>query len=1125
TNGNCDDGPPPNDGGDLLVPDLQTMEELCQPTLNGWGGTIASISIQATNFGLKKDMIQQVQISFQFHGLLGDDANKHLDKFLHVTQSIKVNGVSDDALRLYLFPHSLTHHATAWFDRFPRNSITTFEQMDKIFLGKYFPPSMVTKLRNEITNFRQRPDESLFESWDRYKLSIYRIPNHNMLPVTQIDTFYNGLTLRHRDTINAAAGGTFMKRRLEECGEEIGSYYFVGKILRRESSSSITSSFDPEIEALKSEMAEIKKNLMKVLQINQQGKKLPIAVKLVVVHILIMIVQPSLAKLRTYMLRDPIIKVANDAILKNMQTNMTSLTNSNLELKNMFGQFMKMNTASSSGLRTLPSNTITNPKEDFKGITTLSGISYKGPTIPTTSSPPKVVEHETEQILSPLLPPLLSPLKLPFVDALILMPKFASTIKSLLINKEKLFELARTPLNEHCSAVLLKKLPEKLGDPDKFLIPCDFSGMDECLALADLGASINLMPLSVWNKLSLPELSPTCMTLELVDRSISRPVGVAKYVFVKVGKFHFSVDFVVVDFDTDPRVPLILGRSFLKTGRALIDVYEGELTLRVGNKAVTFNLDQTLRYSANYDAESINRIDVIDIACEEYSQEILGFSMSGNTTPSMEPTVSTSSPTLTLFEDSYFLLEETDAFLAIEDEIISSKIDDSYYDLEGDILLLEEFLNDDLSSPPLPPQEIKVVEPKNEKSSIDEPLVVELKDLPPHLEYAFLEGDDKLPVIIAKDLKDEEKTALIKVFKSHKKALSWQLSNIKGINTEFCTHKILTEDDFKPAEKIHFMVKEGIVLGHKISKNRIEVDKAKVDVIAKIPHPTTVKGIHSFLGHAGFYRRFIQDFSKISRLMTRLLEKDTLFFFSKECIEAFQTLKKQLIAAPILVAPDWDLPFELMCDASDFAIGMSSQQKNKFFKDVKHYFLDDPFLFKVCADQVIQRCVHGQEAVDILKACHNGPTGGHHGPNYNAKRVFNSSFYWPTIYRDAHDLVRSCDACQRQGKILQCDEMPQNAIQVCEIFDVWGINFIGPFSSSRTTSIYLWPLITYQNGLKRNDCGKHFCNDQFTKVMLKYGVTHHLATAYHPQTSGQVEVSNRGLKRILERTVGKNRAS
>ncbi|GKB12103.1 reverse transcriptase domain-containing protein [Tanacetum coccineum] len=183
-----------------------------------------------------------------------------------------------------------------------------------------------------------------------------------------------------------------------------------------------------------------------------------------------------------------------------------------------------------------------------------------------------------------------------FADALFLMPRFAPTIRDLLMNKEKLLELVKIPLNENCSAMLLKKLPEKLGDPGKFLIPCEFPGMEICYALADLGASINLMPLSIWKKLLLPELSPTRMTLELADRSITYPKGLAEEVYVKVGKFHFPADFVVVDFEADPRVPLILGRSFLKPGRTLIDVYEGEITLRVDNEAVTFNLDQTMKY-------------------------------------------------------------------------------------------------------------------------------------------------------------------------------------------------------------------------------------------------------------------------------------------------------------------------------------------------------------------------------------------------------------------------------------------------------------------------------------------------------------------------------------------------
>ncbi|GJS67146.1 reverse transcriptase domain-containing protein [Tanacetum coccineum] len=552
----------------------------------------------------------------------------------------------------------------------------------------------------------------------------------------------------------------------------------------------------------------------------------------------------------------------------------------NNELKNMMANFFQMQhqnqNQSTSGLGSLPSNTVANPRGDLKAITTRSGVAYDGPTIPPTSSSlPKVVEREIEVtkdtvqpstkniqppvVQVPIPEPEVAPKSKPkpsipypsrlndqklreknndqmlkflqnfqklhfnisFADALLHMPKFASTFKSLLSNKEKLIELANTPLNENCSAVLLKKLPEKLGDPGKFLIPCDFPGMVECLALADLGASINLMPLSVWKKLSLPDLTSTRMTLELADRTITRPKGVAEDVFVKVGKFHYPADFVVVDFDADPRVPLILGRPFLRTARALIDVYGEEITLRYNDEAITFNVGHTSSHSYRYDDASVNRIDVIDVTCEEYAQEVLRFSnrsSSGNPTPT-DPIITSPSPSFTPFEGGDFILEEIKTFLHNLDEL--SNLDNDYYDTEGDVLYLEKLLNEDtyLTLPPMKNDNLKQVDVTLTKPSIEEPPELELKDLPSHLEYACLERTDKLPVIISKELKDEEKTALLKVLKSHKQAIAWKISDIKGIDPSFYTHKILMEDDFKPAvqhqrrlnPKIHEVIKKEVI--------------------------------------------------------------------------------------------------------------------------------------------------------------------------------------------------------------------------------------------------------------------------------------------------------------------------
>nr|GEU63079.1 reverse transcriptase domain-containing protein [Tanacetum cinerariifolium] len=802
-----------------------------------------------------------------------------------------------------------------WLEKEPPRSIFTWDDLISKFINQFFPPSKTTNLRNEITNFQQRFDESFIKDLLR------ACPHHGFSKLHQLDTFHNALNSKHHDLLNSAAGGYCLDKMPRECLAIIESkskvcYLRNKPVVAKVSANTSTSGISPDVAELK--------DMVKALHLDKKSQnQSPATVK---------VVEESCATKDT-------VHPTNNGSTEDVQPQVVQ---------------SKSPILTSEPVSSLISEPVAYPDSSSRPNLRPS-IPY-----PSRMQEQKLRDKANDQRGKFFQIFKDSNFNISFADALILMPKFGPSIKSLLTNKDKLYELARTPLNEHCSAVLLKKLPEKLGDPGKFLIPCDFPRKAECLAMADLGVSINLMPLSVWNKLSLTDLTPTCMTLELVDRSIPCSVGVAEDVYVKVGSIHFPADFVVVDFDADPRVPLILRRSFLKTGRALIDVFEGELTLRVGKEAITFNLDQTSRYSANYNEMMAKRIDVIDMACEEYSQEVL-----------------------------------------------------------GDILLLEAFLNDDPSLPP-PNQgnylsevrkELKICEAKSDKSSIDEPSEVELKDLPPHLEYAFLEGDDKLPVIIAKDLSVEEKTALITVLKSHKRAIAWKLSDIKGIDPEFCTHKILMEEDFEPLvqhqrrvnPKIHDVLKQEVLKlidagliypisdspwvspvhyvpkkggftvveneDNKLILTRLVTDQKKTAftcpyktfAYCRMPfglcnapgtfqrcmmaifHDMIEKTMEVFMDDFLVFRNSFQScLSHLERMLNsqaddRLLEKDTSFIFSKECVEAFKTLERKLTEAHILIAPDWDMPFELMCDARDFVIGVIlGQRQDKHFRPI-HY--------------------------------------------------------------------------------------------------------------------------------------------------------------------------------------------
>nr|GEU92139.1 reverse transcriptase domain-containing protein [Tanacetum cinerariifolium] len=665
--------------------------------------------------------------------------------------------VLNDAIKIMLFPYSLEDKARILYEKEPPNSILTWDDL--------------------INKF----------AWDRFKKMLRACPHHGFSKLTQIDTFYNGLTEQDQDPLNAASGVNLLNKTTREALKIIENKSKVRYSRSKSNVSRVNTNSRDVVSKTDDQIDKLADQILNLVEIvNKQ------------------VIASAKAVEKTCVTYGGAHAYYDCIATDSNQPSVCAATGS-------YNQVSLPNRVS---------HQIPPPGFDpgeMKAVTTRIGLAYEGPSIPTNSPLEKVDKQNTNEILdkehsnssgsTAQVQPLVVPISIPepdvlrtqkkptipypssFADALLLRPKFASTIKSLLANKDKLFKLAKVLLKENCSAMLLKKLLEKLGDP------------------------------------------------------------------------------------ADPRVPLILGRSFLRTDRALIDVYGEEITLR---DVLDFQYNRKSSSPTLVSDDSISEID----SCKE-------------------PIVKSSSPTLTPFRESDFFSEEIENFL--KDDSIPMEIENSVFDPEGDILFIEKFADQRRVNP-----------------------------------------------------------------------------------------------------KIHDVIK----------KEAIKLLDA-VDVIAKIPHPTTVKGVRSFLGHAGFYHRFIQDFSKIDRPMTHLLEKETPFVFSKECIDAFDNLKKKLTEAPILVVPDWNLPFELMCDESDYA-----------------------------------------NAVDYL------------------------------------------------SKWVEAKSLPTNDARVV-------VKFLKSIFS--------------RFGIPRaiiSDHGTYFCNDQFTRVMIKYGVTHRLATAYHPQTSGQVEVSNHGLKRILEMMMG-----
>ncbi|CAN6586193.1 unnamed protein product [Malus baccata var. baccata] len=1076
---------------------------------------------------------------------------------------------------------------------------------------------------------------------------------------------------------------------------------------------------------------------------------------------------------------------------------------------------------------------------------------------------------------------------IPLLDAIKQVPRYAKFLKELCTNRRRISTKEVVKVGENVSAILQRKLPPKCKDPGSFTIPCVIGNSRFESAMLDLGASINVMPYSIYASMNLGALKNDGVIIQLADRSNAYPKGVLEDVLVQVNHLIFPADFYVLEMDESdhaPSLPILLGRPFMKTARTKIDVYNGTLTMEFDGEVINFNLSDSMKYPS--ENHSCFAIDVIDSLSQDHLDKLNDDALEVVIAQSMDK-----QNVETTTKEAHGMHEHPCA-VPPNDEVIEM------------VAALES----------LPSQSGKYSDPilssvsaNKMLPSVVQPPTLELKPLPSHLKYVFLGENDTLPVIISSSLTAQEESKLVRVLKEYKTAIGWTLADIKGISPTTCMHRILLEEGSKtsreaqrrlnppmmevvkkeviklldcgviypisdskwvspvqcvpkksgvtvvanaenelvlqriqtgwrvcidyrklnaatrkdhfplpfidqmlerlagydfycfldgysgynqivitledqekttftcpfgtfayrrmpfglcnaPAtfqrcmmsifsdyvekiievfmddfsvfgdsfdgclhnlslilkrcvetnlvlnwEKCHFMVKQGIVLGHIVSENGIEVDKSKIDLVRHLPSPTSVREVRSFLGHAGFYRRFIKDFSKVAQPLCRLLQKDVTFEFTKECTASFNQLKELLTTAPIIVPPDWSLPFELMCDASDYALGavlgqrkdkrphviyyasrtlndaqlnysttekellavvfaldkfrsyligtkvivftdhaalkylltkkeakprlirwmlllqefdieirdkkgsenvvadhlsrmvhneeslpiletfpdeqllsikvsapwyadivnflvskripseFTRHQRDKLRHDARFYVWDDPYLWKFCPDQIIRRCVHDSECHSILSFCHTYACGGHFGTQRTALKVLQCGFYWPSIFKDAKTFCLTCDKCQRMGGISARDQMPQVSILNVEIFDVWGIDFMGPFPSSygftyillavdyvskwveakatrtndsKVVADFIRTNIFARFGMPRviiSDGGSHFCNRTIEALLRKYSVTHKVSTPYHPQTNGQAEVSNREVKQILEKTVGPTR--
>ncbi|KAL5554123.1 hypothetical protein UlMin_041524 [Ulmus minor] len=1240
-----------------------------------------------------------------------------------VASNFKIPGVADDAFQLRLFPYSLKDRAKVWLNSLEPNSVTSWNGLAEKFLTKYFPPTKNARMRNDITSFRQTDDESLFEAWERFKDLLRRCPHYGIPICIQMETFYNGLLPPTRLMLDASAGGALLNKSYAEAYdliESIAANSYQWPTSRINTTKKVAGVHElGDVSTLTAQIASLT-NMLKAVSTSN-------------------VVSPA-------SLNSPVSATSPVVIEPN---------NSSVETVsfNYVGNYNQGNYNSGSYNRgnNPYSNTYNpgwrqHPNFSWSNQTGQSSNNPNRPINPNANAPP-----ERGDSLEAMMRAFMSKTETHIQNQGVALRNLENQVGQLAtaLSSRPSGALPSNTENpqkngkEHAKAITLRKLTMRVQDEkvtfNVFQAMKFLNEVEECSALSLVDSLVSerfaeccsspMQSAMGENSDSEEQAEVECSWAETKQRIQAEPLDMSSREF-KLPKSSIEEP---PTLELKP-LPSHLRYAYLGEvstlpviiSAQLSETQEGKLlkVLRKFKKAIGWTLADIKGISPSFCMHKI--------LLEDGSKNSIEAQRRLN--PIMKEVVKKE---IIKWLDAGIIYPISDSSWVSPVQCVPKK---------GGMTVVENANNELIPTRVVTGWRIcmdyRKLNKNNQKDHFPLPFIDQMLDrLAGREYYCFLDGYSGYnQIVIAPE--DQHKTTFTCPYGTFSfRRMPFGLCNTPA-TFQRCMMAIFTEmveqfvevfmDDFSVFgdsfslclenlakvlkrceetnlvlnwEKCHFMVKEGIVLGHKVSRDGLEVDKAKVETIEKLPPPVSVKGIRSFLGHTGFYRRFIKDFSKIAKPLCNLLEKDRKFDFDEGCLKAFLELKQKLSSAPVIVAPDWAAPFELMCDASDVAVGvvlgqkrnrvfhsiyyasktlqgaqlnytvtekellavvfafdkfrsylvgtkvivytdhsaikylvekkdakprlirwvlllqefdleirdrkgtenqvadhlsrleqnqentevinetfpdeqlfvltqtkepwyadfanflvsgllpldLTSQQKKRFLHNVKFYHWDEPFLFKQCADQMIRRCIPIEETDSILQQCHSSPYGGHFGGMRTANKVLQAGFYWPTLFKDAHSCVLQCDRCQRMGNVSRKHEMPLNNILEVELFDVWGIDFMGPFPSSFGNQ-YILVAIDYVSKwveaeafttndakvvtrfLKKNiftrfgtpraiisDGGSHFCNRQFLALLTKYGVRHKVATPYHPQTSGQAEISNREIKRILEKTVSLNR--